>query len=188
MKSKGIESAKFRYRVNNAEFEIFFTTNPELFELLFGYIGDENFAFTIAVKKGFNISPTIEPKEAYYKLIELLKIDSSSGNPFRPFDFFKEFNASIPIVAKEHSISSKAKYLRYARDVDEAHKIHFCGWLRPGEGRHTTAANLKKTLDHLKYSAYLFCKKNGVSSKWTDVPAKEREYTPPDLNISYHNE
>lgn len=62
--------------------------------------------------------------------------------------------------------------MRVVRDVEEAHKVHFIRFIphaRDGK-RHVTEANLAKTRRLRGQHVHDWCKRNNVSTGWTDVP------------------
>ncbi|MCS7465006.1 DUF6037 family protein [Paenibacillus doosanensis] len=57
----------------------------------------------------------------------------------------------------------------YRKDVEEADKIYFMGWLdKTISGNKATPNNLEKTRLLLGQDAYVRCKAKNVSSRWTD--------------------
>ncbi len=173
---ENIDSAKFQYVVRDIMFDVFFSIENKPFELLFGHLGKEYVAFTITVENGFNINPIID-NDIYKSLCRLFRTTGTSLNTLKMSEFFSEFNKKIPHSPKKHKISDKAQYVR---NVDEAEKIYFCGWLRNDKekGRGVSAQNLEKTRKLLN-KAYAFCKTHNVSSCWSDIPADERVYFEP---------
>lgn len=135
-------STKFIYTIRDLKFDVFFTIDCEPFKLLFGHIGKDYLSFTLDVRQGFDIDPTID-KDTYYTLAKLLGTDFQSGNKLKMFDFFKEFDNHIPSCIIPYKPSDKA---RYHRDVEEVDKINFIGWRNKGLlGGHVTSENLQKT-------------------------------------------
>lgn len=61
--------------------------------------------------------------------------------------------------------------------MEEAEKIYFCGWFDNDKvGKKVRPENLEKTKEILGTDAYLMCKKNNISSKWTDDKDGAIEY------------
>ena len=63
----------------------------------------------------------------------------------------------------------------------KAEKIYFCGWFDNDKvGKKVREKNLEKTKEILGTDAYLMCKKNNISSKWTEDEEGATEYFLPD--------
>ena len=65
---------KFRYKLNHLVFECLFFADVEPFELVMGCLG-HNFAIFVEVRRGFEITPYIEPKATFYALCDALPAD-----------------------------------------------------------------------------------------------------------------
>ena len=68
------------------------------------------------------------------------------------------------------------------RDVEEADKVHLCGW-RDNTVRkeRVSAANLAKTRRLLGQAAYDLCRRRNLSTCWTDDPRRAIATTLPAL-------
>lgn len=64
-------------------------------------------------------------------------------------------------------------------NVPEADKIYFCGW-KIYAASERNARNFRKTKKWLGDEAYAFCKRNNISSCWTDVSVKRVDYYSPE--------
>lgn len=173
MARQNIERYRFRYRHGRAVFAVFFFADTRPFELLFGCLGT-NFAFTVDVHPGFIIHPYLG--ENYGRLCEVLGLTPNPDNPFSPAAFFTEFDRHIPGVAERAGVPRPEEVVVYRRDVDEAHKVFFCGWRdNTVRGEHVTETNLDKTLKLLGRRARDFCARHNTSSCWTDDRARAVE-------------
>lgn len=174
MRSQGIERTKFRYQHNHLIFDCFFfiDTAPEPFELVLGCIG-HNFAIYVKVQQGFEIRPFIQPEEAFRALIEALNQGKGSGHPFSAKEFYEQFNAGIPQQAKPDAAPTPHDIARIYPDIEDALKVHFCGWLDNNKaGTTVQPKNLEKTRRYFGQKIFDTAKKRNLSTKWTDDPGK----------------
>lgn len=74
----------------------------------------------------------------------------------------------------------------YVRDIEEADKICFYGREHNNEENiHVTDDNLIKTKEFLGYQAYLVCKEKNISSRWSDLENKAKNfYLPQDGKVT----
>ncbi|AMP75132.1 DUF6037 family protein [Ralstonia solanacearum] len=170
MRAKKLERIRFDYRHGRVSFDVFFFIDGSPYQLLFGARG-YNVAFEIDVEKGFKIVPRIKDEDAYKALCNALGLVFNPGNPFSPKAFFEDFSGHIPdAVPADHEVRPQ-DVVRFRRDVEEAHKVYFCGWhdntLRK---EHVRPKNLRKTRELLGQKMYEFCKAKNMSSCWTDDP------------------
>jgi len=173
-----IDRYRFTYTYGNSTFDVFFFADERPFTLLFGLRG-ENFSFKIEVQKGFIIKVSFD-KDTYYKLIDFLKITSSSKNPFTPKSFLIDFNKHIPKTANVNNIPKPQEILRYRNNIEEAHKIYFWQWRNNTiRGQQVSVENLNKTKQLLGYQAYEICRNRNISSCWTDDSTQEENIIPP---------
>lgn len=174
MKINDVKRSKFIFTYSNVAFDVFFFTDEVPYKLCIGVIA-RNFYFELNVIKGYIIDINIGDK--YLKLIEILGLKYNKENPFKTIYFFNELNKKIP---KKIDVKNKWKpsdYAVYKRNVEEANKIYFCGWFDDDKvSKNVRKENLEKTKEILGTEAYLMCKKNNISSKWTDIPSKAIEY------------
>lgn len=175
MVEQKLDRVKFPYRHNNLHFDVFFFIDGKPFELLFGALG-ANLCFRLRVEKGFVINPSLD-SDTYKSLCKALNLKYDPANPFKISKFFMDFDDKIPPSV---TINNKAKYTDIAvhvRDVEEADKIYFCGWKNNNEEKsHVTEDNLRKTKEFLGCQAYLICKEKNISSRWTDLEHKAKDF------------
>ena len=181
MRSQGIERTKFRYQHNHLLFDCFFfiDTVPEPFELVLGCIGHD-FAIYVKVLKGFEIRTYIEPEEAFRALTKALKQGKGSEHVFSAKEFFEEFNRAIPQHAQPDAVPTPQDVARIYPDIEDALKVHFCGWLDNNKAATTVQPkNLEKTRRYFGQRIFEMAKKRNLSSKWTDDPDKAIRFHEP---------
>ena len=167
MATQQIERYRFEYKAGKAIFDVFFFIDENPFVLLFG-VKAANFSFELAVEKGFNIDPQLD-RETYKNLCEALGLEYDPDNPFKPFNFFKEFNRFIPQSAVAAKMAEPHDVANYRSDVEEAYKVYFLKWRdNTKRGESVQWDNLQKTKKLLGEKAYLRCKQKNISSCWTD--------------------
>lgn len=178
MVTQKIERYRFEYKVGKATFDVFFFIDDKPFVLLFG-VKTANFSFEIKVEKGFTIDPQLD-SSTYKKLCAALGLKYDPQNPFKPFDFFKEFNKSIPSQAVPSQKAEPHDIATYRSDVEEADKVYFLKWRdNTKRGENVQMENLEKTRKLLGEKAYARCKQKNISSCWTDQENMARKVTPP---------
>ncbi|MGZ9785443.1 DUF6037 family protein, partial [Bacillus pseudomycoides] len=126
MKSQGINRYKFDFTFNKVTFDVFFFIDESPFKLMFG-AKLRNFYFELDVNPGFNISTYLGEK--YNELCEVLGLEYDPDNPFKSRRFFEAFNQRIPVTININNQPQPHDVARYRRDVEEADKIYFLGWL-----------------------------------------------------------
>ena len=166
MKINGVKKSKFIFTYNNVVFDIFFFTDEVPYKLCIGGRAN-NFYFELNVKKGYIIDINIGDK--YLRLLEILGLKYNPDSPFKTIYFFNELNKNIPKKIDTNNKWKPSDYAIYKRNVEEAEKIYFCGWFDNDKvGKKVREKNLEKTKEILGTDAYLMCKKNNISSKWTE--------------------
>lgn len=178
MKAQNIERYRFRYKHNSVIFDVFFIIDENPFKLLFGVVGD-NFAFDLAVEKGFQINPIV-PNKTYSGLCTVLGIKYNPNNRFSTLAFFQEFNRNIPNRVDKKQKAKAYQLARFYPNVEEADKIYFVRWLNhDGIKSNVSPENLEKTKHLLGYKYYEYCSSRNISSCWTDNPTKAKNcYVP----------
>ncbi|MGG1518476.1 DUF6037 family protein [Paenibacillus oryzisoli] len=176
MRLSNLNRYRFGFTYNNVSFDVFFFIDESPYKLMFG-VKAENFYFELDVKKGFIIDPTLE-REKYSELCRILGLRYDETNKFKPIYFFTEFNKKIPQKADKKNTPKPHEIAVYRKDVEEADKIYFMGWLdNTINGKKFTTKNLEKTRLLLGKDAYVQCKAKNVSSRWTDDINKAQEVT-----------
>lgn len=164
MKNINLERYKIPFNYNNVSFDVFFFIDETPFILMFG-VKALNFYFEVEVNNGFLINPILD-KEVYYKLIEILNLNSNSNNPFKPQYFFEEFNKKIPGNISVNNKPKPHEIAQFRRDVEENEKIYFLGWKDNNlNNENVSPENLYKTKRLLGDNAFERCKRKNISSR-----------------------
>lgn len=175
MKLKDIERYRFEYQHGRTTFDIFFFIDEQPFVLLFG-AKQSNFSFEIEVLPGFEISCILD-KGDYRELCRILELVYNPQNKFSTKGFFESFNENIPSKANPKNIPKPHQVALYRKDIEDANKIFFIGWRDNDlKGEHVTDENLKKTKVLMGMNAYKVCKKKNISSCWTDIVGRSKEF------------
>ena len=171
---------KFRYKLNHLVFECLFFADVEPFELVMGCLG-HNFAIFVEVRRGFEITPYIEPKATFYALCDALKQGAGSQHRFDPTTFFVEFNRHIPQHATPDQAPTPDDVVRHYPDIEDAQKRFFCGWLDNNkQGNRVSSANLDKTRRLLGQRAHDFAQRRNQSTRWTHIQQDAKTFFMPD--------
>ena len=172
---------KFRFTYNKVEFEVIVLIERSPFELLFGVIG-YNYSFSLTLRAGYELQEL--PDEVFYKLCDILNLKPGRES-LTSYKFLKYVAKRIPTRYSKTKIQPHeiAKYKQ--RNIDDAHKIYFCGW-KFYEGSERNAKNFEKTKKWLGDEAYEFCKRNNISSCWTHIDLKRKDYYSPKEYLSQY--
>ena len=172
---------KFRFTYNKVEFEVIVLIERSPFELLFGVIG-YNYSFSLTLRAGYELQEL--PDEVFYKLCDILNLKPGRES-LTSYKFLKYVAKRIPTRYSKTKIQPHeiAKYKQ--RNIDDAHKIYFCGW-KFYEGSERNAKNFEKTKKWLGDEAYEFCKRNNISSCWTHIDLKRKDYYSPQEYLSLY--
>ena len=171
MRQQNIGRYKFRYELNHLTFDCLFFIDIEPFELVMGCLG-HNFAIFKEIHQSFEVEPFVEPKSTFFDLLNALKTTDASFTRFDPVDFFAQFNEQIPRHANPQNTAQPADVVRYYPNIEEADKIHFCGWLDNNiRGHQVSESNLDKTRRLMGQRVYEFALRRNQSTRWTHDPA-----------------
>lgn len=120
----------------------------------------------------------------FYKLCDILNLKPGRES-LTSYKFLKYVAKRIPTRYSKTKIQPHeiAKYKQ--RNIDDAHKIYFCGW-KFYEGSERNAKNFEKTKKWLGDEAYEFCKRNNISSCWTHIDLKRKDYYSPQEYLSQY--
>lgn len=177
MRKNEVTKEKFRFTYSGVTFEVIFFIDSTPFELLFGVV-DKNYSFVLKLRAGFQLESL--PDEVFYKLCTILNLKPSKEG-LTSYKFLQYFAQKIPSKYSKSNVQPHeiAQYKKI--DVPESDKIYFCGWQTYNTRK---AQNFEKTKQYLGESTYEFCKKHNVSSCWTNVPEKRKEYFSPQEYVS----
>lgn len=166
MNKMGEKKQKFTICYNSIRAHVLFLADIEPFLLIFG-IQDTNEYLELEMSQGFEVN-SFFTKELYLKLIEIFNIQYDPNHKFTPNDFLSFINNNVPEFRKTERVKN-SDILRYKRNIEEADKIHFCGWIYHNTKSNATPANLEKTRLLMGEVAYKRCCERNISSKWTDL-------------------
>ena len=125
------------------------------------------------MRRGFEITPYIEPKETFFALREALFQGQGSARRFDPVAFFTEFNRHIPGHATPDQTATSDDVVRWYPDIEDAHKRFFCGWLdNSKQGNKVSSTNLTKTRRLLGQRTHDFAQRRNQSTRWTHEQSK----------------
>ena len=179
MRAQTIDSYRFSYHHGQIAFDVFFFTDEVPFVLLFGVQGD-TLSFEFKVEKGFQVDPNLDPA-VYKRLCQILGLQFTPENPFSPSAFLIDFDNAVPRQAHLNQRAQPQDVAAYRRDVEEANRIYFWGWLDNNlRGNRVSHENLDKTRKLLGPHSWEICKRKNISSRWTDRRELAVEVTLPD--------
>lgn len=179
MRAQGISRYRFNYQRGPASFDVMFLIDESPFALLFGAKG-HTLSFEFKVQAGFRVVDPQLDKPDYATLCSILGLQYDPNNKFSPGGFLRDFNNHIPAHANPTHKAEPHDIARVRRNVEDAHKIYFCGWRdNKPRGERVTPQNLEKTLQLLGPKTAASCAKKNVSSCWTDIPGGKVEVTDP---------
>lgn len=180
MRQQSIKRYKFYFQRNGVKFQIFFLIDIDPYELLISSLGEHSLFLLCKVKPDFNISPSFAP-DKYKELCKVLGLTYDPTNHFKPSDFFSDLNSAIPTTANPKDIAKPEEIASIRRDVEEADKKYFCGWLDHSKtGKSVTQANFDKTLKNWCREAYDYSIKRNMSTRWTDIKELAQEWVLPE--------
>lgn len=178
MSAQGITKTKFEFQFRNLLFSVIYISEQFPHELLFG-CRTHNLFFVVKVSHDFTIGTYLG--ESYGVLLDALGLQPNSNNRFSPNAFFEEFKVVIPLSTSPTNVPTVTDIASNRRDVEDAHKIYFLGWL-PHDGVRSspTTSNLAKTMRICGHATYNTCLRNHISSRWTDIKELAQQYHEPD--------
>ncbi|EFU05740.1 hypothetical protein O1B96_001713 [Listeria monocytogenes] len=175
MNQEGEKKQRFTIEYNGVRAHVLFLADIEPFLLIFGIQGTNEY-FELEMNQDFEIN-SFFAKELYWKLIEIFNIQYDPDHKFTPNDFLSFVNNNVPEFRNTERVTS-SDILQYKIDVEEADKVHFCGWIYHTTKSNAQPLNLEKTRLLMGEAAYKRCCERNISSRWTDIIAKR---TDPDL-------
>lgn len=180
MSSHNAKQDKFKFKLKQVKFDVIFLIDRKPFELLFGVI-DYNFSFSLKLYPGFLLETLSD--DIFFKLCDILNLKPGK-EIFTSFKFLQYFSQNIPTTYSGIKVQPEELAKYKVNDIDEATKIYFKGWrTHTTDGKNAKKENLEKTKNLLGSEAYEFCKKNNISSCWSDKKSNKVEYFPPNKFI-----
>ncbi len=168
MRDNDIERYRFEYTHNGHRFDTIFLIDQNPFKLWLGAIrGDFVLGFDVS-PNDFSINAYIDG-DNYSSLCSFLGLEYQKGKPFSSSAFLTDFDDSIPRVVANfnpRNIPRPRDMVIYHRDVEEADKIYFYGWLDNNKSsKHVSQENLEKTFNLLGARVHEFCRNYNYSTR-----------------------
>lgn len=178
MQAIDLTRAKFRVRHNHLTFAGLFLADVTPYELALACLGHD-FVLIFNASTAYEVSAYLG--EQYGALARALGTGAGSGNPLRSSDFLREIDAALPRTVTPGDRPTAADVVQVYRDVEEADKVHLCGW-RDNTVRkeRVSDTNLAKTRRLLGQDAYALCRRRNLSTCWTDDPHRAIAATLPE--------
>lgn len=177
MKNNKINRYQFQFDFRGKKFDVLYFIDEIPNILAFGIKG-HNYYFEMKVKNGFIIDAVLKD---YNNFVRIMGFKYDANNKFKPSIFFTELNTFLPNVPINLNNTPKPHEVAvYRKNVEEAEKIYFVGWINHKEGKgKASPENLDKTRQLLSYEAYITCQNKNISSRWSPHPTDAREYFEP---------
>lgn len=174
MKSFNADKERFSFVFNHLTFDCIFSFTNAGYEILVG-VHQKNFAILLNCNSNFVVELT---DENYFKLSQILNL-TYHGNNFSSIVFLRLLSSKIKpdFSGYKCTYSDLFPFLK-CRLVYEQDKIYFKGWNdHQKDGR--KARNFDKTEFFLGKNVSDYCRKNNISSLWTDMPNEKVSVTKP---------
>lgn len=174
MKANNIEKEHYYFDFNNFRFDVILSIVHNGYELLVA-IHTENWGCVLNMDNNYRIEVL---DDVYFTLRNILKLDWNT-NHFNSAAFLRLLSERSPQHSNCQSVlyDELWNYLPY-RHVEEEDKIYFCGWNDHIKDKRK-AHNFDKTEFYFGKKIADYCRKNNISSRWTDIPRDERNITNP---------
>lgn len=174
MKLNNIDKEHYFFDYNGFRFDVILSITYHGYEILVA-VHTHNWGCVLNMNKNYNIEI---PNEVYFSLCKLLNLNWSK-NHFSSAAFLQLLSKNSPKKSKCTGVDylTLRNYLPY-RQVDEAAKIYFCGWNDHKKDKRK-AKNFDKTEFFFGKSVADYCRKNNISSLWSDIPRNEIEIIKP---------
>lgn len=182
MKNLGLLRQQFDFEYNGVMADVFFFIDQQPFILAFGIKLTQSY-FELEIHPGFEVHTPFSRK-LYNLIIHEFNIHFSPSHKYSPFDFLNAFNNKIPQHLKDTQTIEPYHIANYRRDIEEADKIYFCGFINHSKN-HASPENLKKTRLLMGEEAYKRCLDENISTKWTDEIGKDRYKEWKNINAEY---
>lgn len=165
----------FPYTIRQIKFTVLFSAITLPYELSLTAKGD-NFFLLYHVNKKYEVDPSIKDGETYKALADLLKLNGTSDNILKPFQFLLELDKYMKQVELIHREPSPLELLQARPDLPERDRPYFWRW-HPNESKGKVSQdNLSKTRLLLGETAAQHSLRANVSSQWTDDYKKAKKW------------
>lgn len=120
-------------------------------------------------------APSMLSKENYVALANYLGFTPNKANPFKPINFFEEFDTFVPTHhTKKPAVAEMIAVVGTTRNVPDADKIYFVRWRKNPDGEHVSDGNYWKTRSIVGEAVANNLRANNISSCWSDIPHDEQ--------------
>lgn len=171
MKTENQTRVAFPFEYNERGFSCLFLVDILPYRLHVSSLGNRPFIIEFELNEQFEIKENMN-NEDYINLVRYLNLRYNPENRFRPKFFLERLNLGIPIHTRNPNYS---EVLRNSRNIEENEKIYFCGWLDNKKRNYNVSPkNLYKTKIAFGDKYFEICRKNNISSRWTNVKNEER--------------
>ena len=168
-----IDREAFDFTINGVTLKSIFLIDRKPFELIVGVVGTQ-FGFIVKLYKGFTAEWL---NDADLRELRRLLNLKKSGDQFTSFKLFWKSDAHAPTKCSRQKVSFR-DIAYYKRNVPEADKIFFRGWMHHrADGK--TVRNVEKTRMMMGDQIADFCEKNNISSMWSDKQRDAKPFQPP---------
>lgn len=130
-------------RYNNIEFTVIYSSSDNSLLLLKKGANRISAEFELPLSDNFKVNLYLDG--LYQELVNFLEIQYNPNHKFRPFNFFKSFDANF--IPRHHAQVAEIVYINRSRKLEDPNAIYFLR-LIPHNGNnngHVTPANLEKT-------------------------------------------
>lgn len=174
MKANNVDKEHYLFNYNGFTFDVILSIANIGYEILIA-IHTHNWGCVLQMNNNYNVDMA---DQDYYSLCNILNLNWSK-NHFNSSAFLRLLSENSPQCSNGQGVDYKElrKYLPY-RQVDESEKKYFCHW-NDHQKDHRTARNFDKTEFYFGKKVADYCRKNNISSIWSDTPRDERKVTKP---------
>lgn len=168
MKLNNVDKEHYSFVFNSFQFDVILSITYFGYEILVA-VHTHNWGCVLNMNKNYIIDI---PNEVYFSLCNLLNLNWSNDH-FSSAVFLQLLSKNSPKQSQCTGVNylTLRNYLPY-RQVDEADKIYFCGWNDHKKDKRK-AKNFDKTEFFFGRSVTDYCRKNNISSLWSDIPRNE---------------
>lgn len=174
MKSNKIDKEHYCFHYKGFVFDVILSITYRGYEILIA-VHTHNWGCVLNMNEYYNINI---PDEVYFSLCKLLNLNWNI-NHFSSAVFLQLLSKNSPKKSQCLGVDYQVlrRFLPY-RHVDEEDKIYFCGWNDHVKDKRK-AHNFDKTEFFFGRSIADYCRKNNISSLWSDIPRNELNTTLP---------
>jgi hypothetical protein len=167
MKESGEYRQQFDFCYNKTDARVLFLIDINPYLLCFSAIGRQKY-FQVELQRGFLINTYLDP-DTLNRLRDVFNIGRTKSGEFSTKEFFRFFNTHIPQHIKHTKKVRPEDVAPHIRgNIEESNKIYFWRFRVNGVNEHVSEMNLDKTKALLGKEAYQMCRKNNISTQWTD--------------------